>query len=149
MYRLVAVAVLLIFTGVNIALFSLSDSNMNIYIETGQKKLKISVELAETDEEQKYGLMNREKLREGNGMLFVYEEPLILSFWMKDVLIPLDMLFIGEDLNIKHIFHSASPCNEQVKCPTYPYLKPIQYVLEVPGGYAKKHKIEKGDSIEF
>lgn len=149
MYRLVAVAVLLIFSGINITFFSLKDDNMKIFIKTDQKTFRISAELADTDEEQRLGLMHREKLREGKGMIFVYDKPVVLSFWMKDVLIPLDMLFVGEDLKIKHIVHAAPPCNEGNKCPTYPYLKPIKYVLEVPGGYAKKHNVKEGDTIEL
>lgn len=149
MYRIVAIAVLIIFSGINITLFSLKDDNMKISIKTDSTELKINAEIADTNEEQRLGLMHREKLEDGKGMLFIYQEPKLLSYWMKDVLIPLDILYIGEDLQINHIVKSAPPCDKGDKCPTYSYLKPTKYVLELPGGYTEKHNIKQGDSIEL
>lgn len=90
---------------------------------------KIDIEIATTDEERVKGLMFRENLCQNCGMLFVFEEEKPLSFWMKNTLIPLSIIFIDSDLNIVDI-KNASPCITET-CPSYPSNQTAKYVLEI------------------
>lgn len=92
-------------------------------------KEKIEIEIAQTTEERKNGLMFRENLCKKCGMLFVFKEEAPLSFWMKNTLIPLSMIFIDADLNIINI-ENAEPCETEL-CPSYKSKKPAMYVLEI------------------
>jgi len=87
------------------------------------------VEIADSAGERQRGLMHREELCVHCGMLFVFDEEKALSFWMKNTLIPLDMVFIGEDMSVVDVLH-AVPCVEEI-CPSY--VSEGKYVLEVNG----------------
>ena len=148
-HRLIAVLVVMIFVGVNAFLFSDYFRLYDIKLKTDRGEYNLKVELAKTFRQQKKGLMHRKRLEVGQGMLFVYKKPVIPSFWMKNMLIPLDMIFIGEDLSIKYIQEKVPPCLADEVCQTYSPPEPIQYVLEVPGGYSYLFKIHPGDALEF
>ena len=90
---------------------------------------KYFVELALTNQERALGLMNRENLPSSQGMLFIFDEERVLSFWMKNTLIPLDIVFINSDFEVVSVA-KAVPC-ESDPCPTYPSAGPAKYVLEV------------------
>jgi len=107
----------------------------------------IDVEIADAPEERSKGLMFRESLKKNEGMLFVYEDSKIRSFWMKNTLIPLDIIFISEDFRIINI-EVAVPCEED-PCRTYDSLKDVKYVLEVNKGYSMEKGIESGDFVEI
>ncbi|MBD3329954.1 hypothetical protein GF354_00315 [Candidatus Peregrinibacteria bacterium] len=107
----------------------------------------VNVELAQTEEERAEGLMFRENLPQDKGMLFIYESEQLSSFWMKNTLIPLDIIWIGEDMRIKNIT-SAAPC-EVKNCPVYPSIHPAKYVLEVNKGFSQKHNLDQGDKVSF
>ena len=144
--RLIFITVLLVVLA-GCAFFSDEKSHYTIQLQSDHARYELKVELAKIPEEIRQGLMYRDHLEEGRGMLFVYEEPHILNFWMKNMLIPIDMIFIGEDLTIKHVVHAARPCPQNEKCPTYSPNVEVQYVLEVPAGYAKKYQIDEGDIL--
>jgi len=149
MLRLIATTVVIIFTGINTWFFTHKEEFLDlkpITVETAEADLKIYVELAITPSEKSMGLMNREGLKEGRGMLFVYSKPQLVSFWMKNMLMSIDMIFIGDDLNIKHISHNATPCT-RTPCTFYRPPGPVQYILEVPNGYSEKHQIKVGDHL--
>ena len=121
-----------------------------LQIETGQGTTEVTVEIVDTMEQRMQGLMGREKLEEGHGMLFVYEEGLIPIMWMKNMLIPLDMLFISPDMEVVHIAENAPPCHEEddADCPRYgDVTKVVSYVLELPAAYVEKNGVEIGDKI--
>lgn len=105
----------------------------------------ISVEIVADDASRARGLMYRDRLADGHGMLFVFDETSDHSFWMKNTLIPLDMIFIGDDRRIAGIHAGATPLS----------LKPItvgrpsRWVLEVPAGYAARAGIATGDAIDL
>ena len=81
-------------------------------------------------------------------MLFVNEQAGTASFWMKNMRFPIDMLFIGDDLKVKQIVHSAAPCLlEKDTCPSYISRESVQYILEVPAAYSKTHGISRGDEL--
>lgn len=98
-----------------------------------------SVEVAETQEEKEKGLSNRRELKENEGMLFVYDEPQHLSFWMKDTEIPLDIIFISEDLEVISV-HQGKPMSEDLI-----EEDDAMYVLEVNIDSGIKSK----DEVEF
>ena len=91
--------------------------------------------------------MFRESLPPDEGMLFLFEEEGAYSFWMKNTMIPLDMLWLDSGGRVVHIAH-AVPC-VQDPCPHYTPAAKARYVLEVNGGYAKAHGIVVGDKADF
>lgn len=115
------------------------------YIEIGDTK--VSVEVPETPAEMARGLMHREYLAEDSGMLFVFDKEKKHSFWMKNTLIPLDMIFINSENTIADIL-AAEPCKED-PCKSYIPKAEAKYVLEVNAGYAEKHNIQIGDEIKL
>ena len=92
----------------------------------------IRVEIADSLSELQKGLMFRESLCEECGMLFVFEDPGRHGFWMKNTLIPLDIVFIDEKFMIVNV-SMAVPCEEKI-CKTYDSISPAKYALEVNAG---------------
>lgn len=103
-------------------------------------------EIADTPEKHARGLMFRRCLKDGYGMLFVFPDDEVRSFWMKNTLIPLDMIFLNGDKQVVDLFASVPPCRRD-PCPSYTSALPARYVLEIAGGLAKKLKLEIGDKI--
>jgi len=118
-----------------------------IYIGSGKNLIRIKAEIADDNNERIKGLMFREKLDENSGMLFVFENEKNQTFWMKNTLIPLDMIFIGKDSRIVDIKY-AVPCKED-PCALYKSLKPAQFVLEVNGNFSSKNNIKIGDKFAY
>ena len=112
-------------------------------VEIGGELIKL--EVARTPEEQAMGLMYREELAANRGMLFPLEPPRIPRFWMKNVEIPLDMIFISEG-EVRAIAQDVPPCRE-TPCPTYGPDTVIDKVLELRGGRAEELQLEVGDSL--
>lgn len=103
------------------------------------------VEIANTPEKLINGLMFRKSLPERSGMLFLFDDEAPVSFWMRNTLIPLDMLFIKSDGRISKIHHSAKPLDEtSVTSGT-----PVIAVLEVNGGISKAFGIKEGDIVRY
>ena len=102
-----------------------------------------SVELVQTDEERTRGLMFRKELPQGRGMLFDFQVEQDTAFWMKNTLIPLDMIFIRADGRIRRIAENTTPLSEKL----VPSGGPVRGVLEVIGGTARKLGIEPGDRV--
>ena len=89
--------------------------------------------------------MFREDLEDGEGMLFVFAAQQEHSFWMKNTLIPLDILFVDDARRVVGIVHKASPKNEK----SLTVGVPSRFVLEVPGGYCNRKGVGRGDQLEF
>lgn len=122
------------------------DKKVNeIYIDNDKNLIKINVEVADDNEERIKGLMFREKLDENSGMLFVFENEEHQTFWMKNTLIPLDIIFIDRNFKIVDI-KSAVPCKEE-PCILYKSSRPVKYVLEVKDNFTAKKGINIGDKI--
>ena len=116
-----------------------------IYIDNGKELIKINVEIADDDEERAKGLMFRGYLDEDDGMLFVFDDEDYQTFWMKNTLISLDIIFIDNNFKIVDIKH-AVPCREE-PCALYKSSKPAKYVLEVNADFTAKNGISIGNKI--
>ena len=110
------------------------ESNL-VDITIGDKKYK--VEIADTSEKQEKGLMGRESLPEDQGMLFIYDEPQDLSYWMKNTLISLDIIFIDDDMEVVSVKQGQPMSEEPIT------ENDVQYVLEVNSNSG----IEEGDQL--
>jgi uncharacterized membrane protein (UPF0127 family) len=109
---------------------------------------RFSVELANSPAEQAHGLMGRDHMAAGHGMLFVFRDSAPRTFWMKDTLIPLDMLFFDAGGRLVAIQADAKPCQAD-PCKLYPSGVPARYVLELNAGTAARLGVRKGDVITF
>ena len=107
----------------------------------------VTVEVARTEAEQQRGLMFRRELAEDAGMLFVFAEAAPRSFWMKNPLIPLDMLFVDEAGVVAGIVRDAEPLTLTPRAPA-PEVA-ARFVLEVRGGWAKRHGVEPGARVRL
>lgn len=119
----------------------------------GEKKERITlsvnsrpliVEVARTGRERERGLMYREELQWNEGMLFVFKEDEILSFWMKDTKIPLSIAFLDKDGKVTDIFdmipYSLTPVNSSKRC---------RYALEVNRGFFRESELKVGDTVDL
>lgn len=106
------------------------------------------VEIAQTPAARTRGLMFRQELAEKEGMLFVFEEEAKHSFWMKNTLIPLDIVWIDSRGKIVDIAQNVPPCASDF-CPSYAPTKAAKYVLEIAGGQMKKIGAQNGNFINF
>jgi uncharacterized membrane protein (UPF0127 family) len=106
------------------------------------------VELAVTAEEISRGLMFREHLDPDKGMLFIYKYEGVHYFWMKNTLIPLDMIWINSNREVISISKDVQPCQTS-QCPLISPEQKVQYVLELNGGTSDKIGLALGDKITF
>jgi uncharacterized protein len=114
-------------------------------IRSDGKVHRFTAEVARTPEEQARGLMFRQSLAPDRGMIFPYDPPQLASFWMKNTLIPLDMVFIRPDGRIAHIADNAVPMSlDPVGWP-----EPVAAVLELAGGRSAELGIKPGDIVEW
>ena len=108
----------------------------------------VSVEIAADNELRAQGLMYRDHIDPGKGMLFVFPRDDVFSFWMKNTRIPLDMIWVDANKRIVGIRENVPPCKVE-DCPSYGPGVVARYVLEVGGGEAAKHGLKVGDLLQF
>lgn len=108
---------------------------------------RFSVELATDDASRERGLMMRTQLAADHSMLFVFADTDQRSFWMKNTLIPLDILFFDADRKLVSMQLNALPCKAD-PCATYPSEKPARYVLELAAGTAGRLGVRAGDELK-
>ena len=113
-------------------------------IQSGTGTHKFTVEVARSQEEQAQGLMNRQSLAPDRGMIFPYDPPQQVAFWMKNTLIPLDMVFIRADGTIARIATAQPQSLDAVGAG-----EPIAAVLEIRGGRAAELGIRAGDKVDW
>ncbi len=118
----------------------------SVYFERGA--IVVSVEVAQSATDQQRGLMGREGLSDGSGMLFIFDSEAQHNFWMKNVNFPIDIIWIDSDFRIVDITMGAVPCVVE-PCPFYSPGVPARYVLEVPSGFASENGVEFGDVVGF
>jgi uncharacterized membrane protein (UPF0127 family) len=121
------------------------DRFIKIYLPDGRS---VTAELAMTPDERARGLMFREKVFPGQGMLFVFDEEGTYAFWMKNTLVPLDILWLDRNRRIVHIRSDVPPCQAD-PCPSYGPERPALYVLELAAGGAKLYNLKLFDRLEF
>jgi uncharacterized membrane protein (UPF0127 family) len=117
-----------------------------VVLATRAGEQHVKVEIARSDPERQRGLMYRQKLEPGRGMIFLFEHPEKLKFWMKNTYIPLDMIFIGADKRVVFVEENAEPLTLQTRGSDE---DDSQFVLEVPGGWARAHGVERGVNVRF
>jgi len=135
-----------------IAIFAYQIVKTNNKTNTGFAAITITgkaiqAEIADTAAKRAKGLMFRQELAEEQGMLFVFEQEQEVSFWMKNTLIPLDLIFLDKDLKIVDIKQDFQPCKTD-SCLVYSSKQPAKYVLEVNSGFIKANDIKIGDVIQ-
>lgn len=128
-----------------VGLILLGCATKQSYVEIND--IIIEVEVLKISEERKKGLMYRDKLGENKGMFFIFEEEGRKSFWMKNTLIPLDIIFINSDKEIVDIT-TMQPCESDL-CESYVSIEPALYVLEVNAGFSDNFNISKGNKINI
>jgi uncharacterized membrane protein (UPF0127 family) len=139
-------AAALVWTCLSAALAACADSpRVAIAQSDGTRREIVKVEIADSPAARELGLMYRKELAEDAGMIFVFPAPDRLSFWMKNTEIPLDMIFADSAGKILGVVESAVPFSERSVGVDGASL----YVLEVNGGYAKRHQVHPGDKLEF
>ena len=112
------------------------------------KNYCFDIEIAETSAERSRGLMYKEHLDENKGMLFVFDRESIHVFWMKNTLIPLDIIWINKNKEIVFVKKNAQLCKTE-NCPTIQPDKEAKYVLEINAGMADKIGLSVGDRLAF
>ena len=145
----VAVALLALAPAIACASKKGADSTVprpRVVVETSSgARHPVDVELARTEPERRKGLMDRSSLPAEAGMLFIFDESSVQSFWMKNTLIPLDMLFVSDDGHVVGIVERAEPLTETPRSVG----RPSRYVLEVNGGWCAAHGVRAGDRVRF
>lgn len=116
-------------------------------IQLGQQKLL--VEIADDDYKRSRGLMYRTELKEGQGMLFIFDGEQILSFWMKNTLIPLSIGYFDKDKTLIEVLDMKPASPMELSPPSYRSSRPGVYALEVPKGWFTQHKIKPGAKFTF
>lgn len=122
------------------------EGSLSIYrAETDSVLARLDIEIADSDYETQTGLMYRDAMETNQGMLFVFPEVAMHSFYMKNTKIPLDILFIDDKMAIAHLVEEAQPMNESGLSSRVP----VQYVLEINAGLVKLWGVKPGDSIAY
>jgi uncharacterized membrane protein (UPF0127 family) len=106
---------------------------------------KLDIEIAQTDYETQTGLMYRNQMNENQGMLFIFPDMSLHSFYMKNTKIPLDIIFLDDQQKIASFQENAKPMDETGLSSQVP----VKYALEINAGLAEKWRLEIGDRMEF
>ncbi len=123
-----------------------NEENYVDIIVDSSNRVKVNVELANTDEKRRLGLSFRQYLGDYDGMLFVFDSDVSNPFWMKDMMIPLDIIFVDSNYFIVDIKEAQAPCTSTY-CPNIYSSAPFRYVLEVNSGFVEKNGITKDGSM--
>lgn len=108
----------------------------------------VAIEISASPDTRAQGLMYRESILPGRGMLFIFPEPSVQSFWMKNTLIPLDLLWLDANGTVVAMHQNVPPCKAD-PCPNYDPLVSASYVLELGGGEAAKHGLAVGSRLRL
>jgi uncharacterized protein len=115
------------------------------FMPVGQPAVTVQVEVVATPEERQRGLMYRKHLEPNAGMLFIFEASQPLTFWMRNTYVPLDMIFVTEDMTVLGIVENATPrTDDPRRVPGF-----SRYVVEVNAGFSRKHGLSAGTKLSF
>jgi uncharacterized membrane protein (UPF0127 family) len=106
----------------------------------------IAAEIADTPERVTYGYMFRTEVRDDDGMIFVFADPDVHAFWMKNTLVPLDIVWLDDKFNVVYIQSATPPCKSD-PCPSYGSLRKASYVLELKSGVAGREGLKAGSRL--
>lgn len=115
------------------------------FSDTSGVLLKIDIQIARTEFDRQLGLMFRKSMNENQGMLFIFPDNRVRSFWMRNTEIPLDIIFIDSSKTILNIAKNTTPYSDN----SYSSSAPAKYVVEVNGGFSDMHNIAQGDKISW
>jgi len=121
------------------------EGELHLIKATGDTIRKIDIEIADIESERTIGLMHRRSMPDTQGMLFIFEREEQRSFWMRNTLMGLDILYIKEDGTIESIAKYCVPKSEK----SIPSRGPALYVLELIEGFCDIHGVETGDRVDF
>lgn len=146
-FSLRASYVVLLLAALPVLAFSAQGGKVQVaFVDTGGRELcRIEAEPAVTPAEQVRGLMYRPYLPPRYGMLFIHDREEMRHYWMKNVVIALDMIFINGNNEVVHVHHNAEPHDETTISSRYP----ARYILEVNAGEARECRIKKGVKTRF
>ncbi|MGH8077635.1 MAG: DUF192 domain-containing protein [Lysobacter sp.] len=117
------------------------------WVEIGGQRY--TVEVADDDAERARGLMFRDEMKAGHGMLFVHEREEPQSYWMKNTHIPLDILYFDNAARLVSQQRDVPPCSLGDRCPPYPSTAPARFVLELNAGEAARLGLKDGAVLKF
>lgn len=117
----------------------------SLIIETGGKKISFSIEVATTEAQHEWGLMFRKSMPKDHGMLFILDKPRVMDMWMKNTLIPLDMVFIDAHGTVIKIVKNATPESLDM----IPSGGVVAAVMEINGGAADSFRITEGAHVHY
>ncbi|NNF18866.1 MAG: DUF192 domain-containing protein [Flavobacteriaceae bacterium] len=122
------------------------EGELQVYRKTTDSLLSsFDIEIADNEYETQTGLMYRQSMEKDRGMLFIFPDERIHSFYMKNTEIPLDILYLSSDMKVASIKENAEPYNET----SISSGVPVQYVLEINAGLSRELGIQVGDSIAY
>ena len=128
-------------------LLSACASARSPWVELGGERY--AVEIADDDAERARGLMFRDELPPGHGMLFIHDRQEPQAYWMKNTKIPLDILYFDNERRLVAQQRDVPPCSAGDRCPPYPSQRPARYVLELNAGQAARMNLENGAELTF
>jgi uncharacterized membrane protein (UPF0127 family) len=108
-------------------------------------KATVNVEIADNEQSRALGLMYRPTMGRTYGMLFVFDSAGVQSFWMKNTILSLDMIFVSAEGRIVTIHKNTTPYSDR----TYVSAAPSLYVVEVNAGFSDEHQLKEGDTMEW
>ena len=148
-YKIILILILAVagLTGYNDVYSETLEKRINIYNKE-KVVVQVEVEVADTPEKRMRGLMFRKSLGQKEGMFFIFPQEGFKGFWMKNTYIPLDIIFINEDLTISSIVKDARPCKGN-HCKTYQSEYPVKYTLEVNSRFVDQYGLIEGMRIEI
>jgi uncharacterized protein len=121
------------------------QGELTFFDSTGNAETKINIQIANTEFDRELGLMFRRSMEQNQGMLFIFPEAEIQSFWMRNTYISLDMIFINANKKIITIHKKTTPLSDQ----SYRSTGPAKYVLEVDSGFTNRNDISVGDKVNW
>jgi len=120
-------------------------SEPRVVLQTASGEIAVTVEVVSTPAQHAVGLMYRKELGALAGMLFVFDTAIEHPFWMKNTVLPLDMIFLGDDRKVVGIVKGAVPFTTTARTVGMP----SRYVLEVNAGFSDKHGVKNADLVRF